>query len=215
MRDEKVVRALHEPYDASLVNEQVTYPRFMASTHVKILEVFPFHEPTKEPPGFGLRQSSGAFRSGLGVQKRQRTAAVQDAIASAHAPPRFMVPMRGQKTVGDAHEPADPLTPSLSPAGGEGVRRPGEGDLHRFMVPMRAKNGVEAVHEPRTGLLCAGGGGEGARWTLVESGIYSNRVTRCYGHHRHPCRSAAACRRQGQSQSLQHRLRKQPEATRG
>src|SRR6266498_1315273 len=82
MRDEKVVRALHEPYDALLVNEQVTYPRFMASTHVKILEVFPFHEPTKGPPGFGLRQSSGAFRSGLGAQKRQRTAAVQDAIAT-------------------------------------------------------------------------------------------------------------------------------------
>src|SRR6266540_1052237 len=50
MRDEKVVRALHEPYDALLVNEQVTYPGFMASTHVKILEVlevFAFHEPAR------------------------------------------------------------------------------------------------------------------------------------------------------------------------
>src|SRR6266542_1852753 len=82
MRDEKVVRALHEPYDASLVNEQVTYPRFMASTHVKILEVFPFHEPTKGPPGFGLRQSSGAFARPNQIEKRQRTGAVQDAIAT-------------------------------------------------------------------------------------------------------------------------------------
>ncbi len=46
------------------------------------------------------------------------------------------------------HEPAHPLTPSLSPTGGEGVRRTGEGDLRRFMVPMRAKNGLEAPHEP-------------------------------------------------------------------
>jgi len=50
MRDEKVVRALHEPCDALLVNEQVTYPGFMASTHVKILEVFPFHEPPLSRP---------------------------------------------------------------------------------------------------------------------------------------------------------------------
>src|SRR6266542_1059504 len=49
MRDEKVVRALHEPYDALLVNEQVAYPGFMASTHVKILEVFAFHEPSFRP----------------------------------------------------------------------------------------------------------------------------------------------------------------------
>src|SRR6266545_8069580 len=52
--------------------------RFVSGRHL----CCPCHEPTKGPPGFGLRQSSGAFRSGLGAQKRQRTAAVQDAIAT-------------------------------------------------------------------------------------------------------------------------------------
>src|SRR5947207_8811320 len=41
-------------------------------------------------------------------------------------PRRFRVPMRGRKDVEALHEPR-PLTPSLSPAGGEGVRRTGEG----------------------------------------------------------------------------------------
>jgi hypothetical protein len=44
------------------------------------------------PPGFGLRQSSGAFRFGLRLTKRQRAAAVQDATESADASSRFMVP---------------------------------------------------------------------------------------------------------------------------
>src|SRR6266545_2141792 len=58
------------------------------------------------PPGFGLRQSSGAFRSGLGAQKRQGTAALQDAIATAHTPPRFMV-MPAAKRNRALHEPAE------------------------------------------------------------------------------------------------------------
>ena len=33
-----------------------------------------------------------------------------------------------------------PLTPSLSPSGGEGVRRTGEGEPRRFMVPMYAED---------------------------------------------------------------------------
>ncbi|SRR6266511_1960361 len=61
-----------------------------------------FHEPTKVPPGFGLRQPSGALRSGLGAQKRQRTAAAQDAIAAANPSPRSMVPMRAKNGVGGA-----------------------------------------------------------------------------------------------------------------
>ncbi|HKS37464.1 MAG TPA: DmsC/YnfH family molybdoenzyme membrane anchor subunit [Verrucomicrobiae bacterium] len=40
--------------------------------------LFPSHEPSEAPPGFGVRQSSGAF---VGVGRRQRTAALQDAIA--------------------------------------------------------------------------------------------------------------------------------------
>jgi hypothetical protein len=47
MRDQNVVEAFHEPYDALLANEQVTHPRFMAPTHVKILEVFATHEPNR------------------------------------------------------------------------------------------------------------------------------------------------------------------------
>src|SRR6266545_2471076 len=104
------------------------------------------HEPTKGPPGFGLRQSSGAFRPGLEAQKRQRTAAVQDAIATAHPAPRFRVPTRAEKRKETVHGPARPLTPSLSPTGGEGVRRTGEGDLHRFMVPTHAKKRQGALH---------------------------------------------------------------------
>src|SRR6266540_3767196 len=68
-----------------------------------------FHEPTKVPPGFGLRQPSGALRSGLGAQKRQRTAAAQDAIAAANPSPRSMVPMRAKNGVGGGpfHEPSE------------------------------------------------------------------------------------------------------------
>src|SRR5438132_10381251 len=46
------------------------------------------------------------------------------------------------------HEPY-PLTPSLSPTGGEGARRAGEGDSAWFMVPMRGRRTVEAAHEPQ------------------------------------------------------------------
>src|SRR5438034_1215414 len=42
------------------------------------------------------------------------------------------------------HEPY-PLTPSLSPTGGEGARRVGEGDSAWFMVPMRFKK-MAAAH---------------------------------------------------------------------
>src|SRR6266498_6165233 len=55
--------------------------------------------------------------------------------ACATNPPRFMVPMRPKYDVQALHEPR-PLTPSLCPAGGEGVRTTGEGDRHWFMVPM-------------------------------------------------------------------------------
>src|SRR5438477_11623297 len=57
---------------------------------------FALHEPAAVPPGFGVRQSSGAFRSGPRAQKRQRTAAVQDASAPAAASSRFMVPKHAQ-----------------------------------------------------------------------------------------------------------------------
>src|SRR3989442_7870869 len=58
-----------------------------------------------------------------------------------------MVPMHGTKAVGAFHEP--PPLPALSPAsgGGEGGRRPGEGESDRFMAPMHGKNGVRAFHD--------------------------------------------------------------------
>src|SRR6266498_2493159 len=74
--------------------------RFVSGRHL----CCPCHVPTKGPPGFGLRQSSGAFRSGLGAQKRQRTAAVQYVIAAAHPPPRSLVPKRDFEIVEVFHE---------------------------------------------------------------------------------------------------------------
>src|SRR6266542_2767313 len=78
--------ALHEPYDALLVNEQVTYPGFMASTHVKILEVFPFHEPSfrsRPPP----RPRSDGLASRTRTTRNTRTN-------------WFMVPMHAKKRKG-------------------------------------------------------------------------------------------------------------------
>jgi len=58
---------------------------------------------------------------------------------------RFRVSVR-DKTLGirPFHEPR-PLTPSLSPGGGEGVRRTGEGVWVRFMVPRRGSRTVMAL----------------------------------------------------------------------
>src|SRR5437762_9259872 len=58
---------------------------------------YPLHEPAGTARGFGVRQSSGAFGSGPRAQKRQRTAAVQDASAPAAASSRFMAPMHAPK----------------------------------------------------------------------------------------------------------------------
>src|SRR5438094_8337190 len=76
---------------------------FMVPMHAqKRMEAF--HEPAAVPPGFGVRQSSGAFRSGPRAQKRQRTAAVQDASTPAAASSRFMVPMHAQERKEALHE---------------------------------------------------------------------------------------------------------------
>src|SRR5207247_287428 len=66
------------------------------------------HEPAAVPPGFGVRQSSGAFSSGPRAQKRQRTSAVQDASAPAAVSSRFMVPMHAPKRKEALHEPTHP-----------------------------------------------------------------------------------------------------------
>ena len=68
----------------------------MAWIHVRILEVSPFHEPPNLAPAFGVRLSSGALWGARTVQKRekrQRTAALQDAGAPSAIPPRFMAPI--------------------------------------------------------------------------------------------------------------------------
>ena len=56
-----------------------------------------FYEPAAVLPGVGVRQSSGALSTCPRAQKRQRTAAVQDASAPAAAWSRFMVPRHAQK----------------------------------------------------------------------------------------------------------------------
>jgi hypothetical protein len=67
-------------------------------------------------------------------------------------PRSVLQPVRGSDArpfleVATFHEPK-PLTPSLSPSGGEGARRAGEGDSAWFMVPMRGRRTVEASHKP-------------------------------------------------------------------
>ncbi len=61
-----------------------------------------------------------------------------------------------KKRKGAFHEPY-PLTLSLSPNGGEGVRRTGEGDRHRFKVPMHPRKRKGAFHEPWFGVPPSGG----------------------------------------------------------
>jgi formate dehydrogenase iron-sulfur subunit len=58
---------------------------------------FPSHEPSESPPGFGVRQPSGAF---VGVGKRQRTAALQDAVAWTPSAGDFGAPMRARTSGG-------------------------------------------------------------------------------------------------------------------
>ena len=58
----------------------------------------------------------------------------------------FMAGEQVRREQGAFHEPC-PISPSLSVAGGEGVRRTGEGDADGFMVPMRDSMIVETSHE--------------------------------------------------------------------
>ena len=83
----------------------------MASTHVKNLEVFPFHEPLEAPPGFAVRQSSGA----LAMQASQPKAPEDwRSPRRCRAIRRFMVPMHDRKAEKALHER---FTPDLSQEG--------------------------------------------------------------------------------------------------
>src|SRR5207249_3646342 len=79
--------SLHEPYSQVIGNEQNNRDRFMASIHVRILEVFPIHEPPLSRPSATLSPPCGE-RAGRGV------------------PIWFMAPMRAQiLEVPPIHEP--------------------------------------------------------------------------------------------------------------
>src|SRR5947199_1494437 len=124
MRAQKRMEALHEPYSQVIGNEQNNRDRFMASIHVRILEVFPIHEPPLSRPAATLSPPCGE-RAGRGV------------------PIWFMAPMRAQiLEVPPIHEP-NPLIPSFSPNGGEGARRAEGGDSAGFMERIPPKFGGE------------------------------------------------------------------------
>ena len=52
------------------------------------------------------------------------------------------------------HERRHSLTPSLSPSGGEGVRRTGEGDSERFKVPRHGTKEVVGIFQERSSRRC-------------------------------------------------------------
>src|SRR5213078_115584 len=104
MRARKRKGTFHEPKKEVVDLEGLMHLRFMVPMHAQKRKDA-FHEPAAVPPGFGVRQSSGAFSSGPRAQKRQRTASVQDASAPAAASSRFKVPMHVQERKEALHEP--------------------------------------------------------------------------------------------------------------
>src|SRR5437870_11073150 len=112
-----------------------------------------FHEPAGTPRGFGVRQSSGAFGSGPRAQKRQRTAAVQDASAPAAASSRFIAPMHARERKEAFHEPEPGAPAPPGPASQENVNRAGlepRAPIPWFMAPMPARKRKEDFHEPKS-----------------------------------------------------------------
>lgn len=84
---------------------------------------FPSHEPSESPAGFGVRQPSGAF---LDVGKRQRTAALQDAVAWPPGAGDFGAPIPGRKTAEATHDAPYSKVHGQEPGqGGESVRTSG------------------------------------------------------------------------------------------
>src|SRR5437870_5923207 len=84
-------------------------------------------------------------RSGVWAERRWLLFPRIAALCRDAATPGFMAPARACKIVGTLDEPS--LTPSLSSSGGEGGRRPGDGDRTGFMVPRR-DSGVRLVESP-------------------------------------------------------------------
>jgi hypothetical protein len=103
----------------------------------------------KEPPGFGVSQLAGAFRSGASRRKRQRAAALQDSVAATGRQVRFMIPMRAEKSVDPLYELERRPPARRVPAVYRAVPEAGA-PIPRFTVPMRGANAVEALHGPPT-----------------------------------------------------------------
>src|SRR5882762_6135064 len=83
------------------------------------LAVFPSHEPPESPPGFGLRQCSAAFAAAFVLWKAAEHCRSPRRCRAEGSPAWFMAPTHVNiLEVFAAHEL--PLTPSLSPSGGEG-----------------------------------------------------------------------------------------------
>jgi len=100
----------------------------------------------------------------------------------------FMAPMHARRRNETSHEPC-PLTPSLSPDGGEGVRRTGEGDARRFMGPVRGQHTVETLHEPEDACLDS----EGFRFSKFKVPIHAQK--RKVAFHEPELGAPASCRR--------------------
>src|SRR6266699_6389535 len=100
MNSENERTTLHEPYSQLVGNERIDREWFMASTHVQILEVFPFHEPWMRRADipvcrFGRLSSRQKQKHGTGMS---REPAGWKACATSRS--RFMVPMHAQKAEG-------------------------------------------------------------------------------------------------------------------
>jgi len=118
-----------------------TSERFMARDHVREDEAAS-RELLQGPPGFGVRQSSGASGQASTSRKRQRTAALQDVAAPEPAPSRFLAGEQVRKEQGACREPGRdelPLGPNIRAAQ---QRRP-----TGFMAdePVRNEHGASQV----------------------------------------------------------------------
>ena len=97
----------------------------------------PSHGPRLLPPGFGLRLSSGAFQRGEASESGRGLPQSKTPSRRAKRGPVHDPNARSKSEVEALHRP-NPLTPSLSPSGGEGARRGGAGErwheLSRFIL---------------------------------------------------------------------------------
>ncbi len=82
------VEAFHEPDNAPIEYQALTHVRFMAPTHVKKLELFPFHEPYPLIPSFSPTGGEGARRAVEGNSDRFMAPRRDEGIVEATQDPR-------------------------------------------------------------------------------------------------------------------------------